>query len=130
MEHIGNIIVSRKNKAIAKLYKSKDIYYVLDVVLNTSYNVNFMEYYAYEVSLENIQNFIEKKKNEYLLPRKNQMIYRVHFFDFQIQEVLKYKKSLNDNLSFFDEEFECAEMDKIKKHLEIKTEENELSKSI
>jgi hypothetical protein len=115
MVHIGNILMSRKNKPIVKLYQKGDAFFILDVVICT----NFREYYAYQISKENLLKFLENERNEYLLPSKNQLLYRVHFFDFEIKEVLKYKKSFNDSLSFCDEDFECHDIEKIKRHLNI-----------
>lgn len=116
MFHIGNIINSNKNNPIVKLYQQNEAYYILDVVMSTK----FQEYYAYEVSKENIRKFIETERNEHLLPNKNQLIYRVHFFDFNIYNIQKYKKSLSFHLSLSDDEFECCDINKITKHLNFK----------
>lgn len=121
MVHIGNILLSRKNKPIVKLYQRGNSYFILDVVIST----NFQEYYAYEITKENLVNFLEFEKNEYLLPNKNQSMYRVHFFDFKIKEIIKSKKTFNIPLSLFDNEFECQDAKKIKKHLNINIENYE-----
>lgn len=109
MVHIGNIVLDRKGRPIVKLYESNGKYYILDVVLST----NFREYYAYEVPKENILNFFGNKKNSELLPNKNQVIYKVHFFDFKVLKLYRYLKNFDEHLCFNDEEFECNDEEKI-----------------
>jgi hypothetical protein len=121
LSFIGDIMLSQRNgKPIVKLYQRGDTYFLLDIVAFTK----FTEYYAYEISKENLTTFLEIEKNEYLLPSKNQLIYRIHFFDFEILEVLKYKKSFENSLSLCDDDFECYDINLIKKHLNLKTKEN------
>ena len=117
MEHICNLVVGKNDKPIVKLYKSAGVFYILDVVLMS----NFMHYYAYEVSEDNLRKFLLNKKNEYLLPNKGQIIYTVHFFDFKILATKKYKKSDTIILSFNDELYECNDEDKVQNFLNIQT---------
>lgn len=121
MKYVGNIIVTHQKKPITKLYKSNKRYYILDVVVNT----NFKQYYAYEVPLKNIQSFLKNKRNAHIRPQNNQLVYRVHFFDFEIYEAFKYTEEHESKFTLNSNDFECEDLEKIT-NLINKTDTNEL----
>lgn len=116
---------TRGQRTISALYQSGDKYYVTDVVPFTE----FQEYYAYEVPQKSIEKFISEKENKHLLPRKNQVIRKVHIFDGKILELRKYNEQFSlecfkfsfDGESQDDNLFECVDIATIEKNLLQKT---------
>lgn len=125
VKFIGNISLSRRLNPIVRLYTSNDKYFIFDVVVNTK----FKEYYAYEVTQDNLTDFLENENNAALVPKKNQPIFRVHFFDYSILEEEKFNKAKHDS-SFYDDEFVCVDSTKIFNNIKNRKENEQLFSSI
>lgn len=123
LEKLADITLTRKKIPVVMIYTSGNVYYVLDVILNS----NFSEYYMYEVSKQDIAKFIEKKKNKYLLPKSKQLVYKIQLFNFEVLDMFKCDKENMEIFSFSEDEFECIDIKTLENHL--KTLENELSTS-
>lgn len=127
LQYLGDLVQTRTGQPITKLYKSGQNFIVFDIVLST----RFQRYYAYEVSFENVQNFLQNKKNTYLLPTATQVVLTVNASGEDIQGIDKVGDTIEiSNFTFSDEEWECVDYNNICKLLNIKTNTNELSTSL
>jgi len=100
LEKISDLLVSDKTKKpILSLFKQSNEnstkYFLFDMAITESLK-RFQFYHAYEITKDNIRKFLDFQTNNHLMPKENQMIYLVHYFDHEIQNVQKYTKDSNE----------------------------------
>jgi len=114
MQLVGTILMSAKNKPIVQLYLNNGYLMLLDVVLST----RFENYYAYEINLDDLSNFINKKDNNHLSPKIDQLIYTVTSNDFNVLEMYKCQEQNLTNFTMFSEKtWECLDLELIQSKL-------------
>jgi hypothetical protein len=118
---IADLLTSdRTGKQILSLYRqnNKDSvkFYLFDLVILDNKARQSHQYHVYETTKDNIRKFLDFKTNTHLMPKENQMIYMVHYFDNEVLNVQKYSKDLKDIIlsASFDGKIyeECSEESK------------------